>query len=125
MAFLTEIPLPVETIARSRDVSGGTKMFAQWGFHCRIGMAARTSSSSSDDVLSEDSDSNALNLYDSDGNNSEPFVESGPRPYQYESRRIPRNDPHEDSTEPVDSDDDRLGNSDWYLIHCVIYLYLA
>ena len=46
-------------------------------------------------------------------------------PYQYESRRIPRNDPHEDSTEPVDSDDDRLGNTDWYLIHCVIYLYLA
>ena len=29
LAFLTEIPLPVETIARSRDVSGGTKMFAQ------------------------------------------------------------------------------------------------
>lgn len=39
-------------------------------------MAARASSSSSDDVLSEESDSNALN--DSDGNNSEPFVESGP-----------------------------------------------
>ena len=88
-------------------------------------MAARASSSSSDDVLSEESDSNALNLYDSDGNNSEPFVESGPRPYQYEPRRIPRNDPHEDSTEPVDSDDDHLGNTDWYLIHCVIYLYLA
>ena len=88
-------------------------------------MAARASSSSSDDVLSEESDSNALNLYDSDGNNSEPFVESGPRPYQYELRRIPRNDPHEDSIEPVDSDDDRLGNTDWYLIHCVIYLYLA
>ena len=60
-------------------------------------MAARASSSSSDDVLSEESDSNALN--DSDGNNSEPFVESGPRPYQYEPRRIPRNDPHEDSIE--------------------------
>ena len=42
-------------------------------------MAARASSSSSDDVLSEESDSNALNLYDSDGNNSEPFFESGPR----------------------------------------------
>ena len=41
-------------------------------------MAARASSSSSDDVLSEESDSNALNLYDRDGNNSEPFVESGP-----------------------------------------------
>ena len=92
-------------------------------------MAARASSSSSDDVLSEESDSNALNLYDSDGNNSEPFVESGsrpyPYPYQYEPRRIPRNDPHEDITEPVDSDDNSLGNTDWYLIHCVIYLYLA
>ena len=88
-------------------------------------MAARASNSSSDDVLSEESDSNALNLYDSDGNNSEAFVESGSRPYQYERRRIPRNDPQEDSTEPVDSDDDHLGNTDWYLIHCVIYLYLA
>ena len=40
-------------------------------------MAARASSSSSDDVLSEESDSNALNLYDSDGNNSEPFSSLG------------------------------------------------
>ena len=76
-------------------------------------------------MFCQESDSNALNLYDSDGNNSEPFVESRPRPYQYEPRRIPRNDPHEDSIEPVDSEDDRLGNTDWYLIHCVIYLYLA
>ncbi|XP_022797149.1 uncharacterized protein LOC111335501 [Stylophora pistillata] len=76
-------------------------------------MAARSSSCSSDDVLSEGSDSNALNLYDSDGDNSEPLGESGPRPYQYELRRVHRNDPHEDNTEPVDSDADRLVNTDW------------
>ena len=88
-------------------------------------MAARSSSSSSDDVLSEGSDLNALNLYENDGDNSEPIGESGPRPYQHEPRRVHRNDPHEDSTEPVDSDADRLGNTDWYLIHCVIYSFLA
>ncbi|XP_022808192.1 P2X purinoceptor 7-like [Stylophora pistillata] len=76
-------------------------------------MAARSSSSSSDDVLSEGSDSNALNLYDNDGDNSEPLGESGPCSYQHEPRRVHRNDPHEDSTEPVDSDADRLGNTDW------------
>ena len=86
-------------------------------------MAARASSSSSDDVLSEESDSNALNLYDSDWNNSEPFVESGPRPYQYEPRRIPRNDPHEDSIEPVDSDDDRLGNRLVFNSLCDLFVF--
>ena len=35
------------------------------------------------DVFSEETDSNALNLvYDSNGDNSESFEESGPRPYQ-------------------------------------------
>ena len=46
-------------------------------------MAALVSSSSSDDVFSEETDSNALNLvYDSNGDNSESLEESGQRPYQ-------------------------------------------
>lgn len=36
-----------------------------------------------DDVFLVESDSNALNLYDRDGDNSEPYGESEPRPYQY------------------------------------------
>ena len=90
-------------------------------------MGARANSSSSaDDVFSEASDSNALRLvYGSDGNNPESLGESGPRPQQYEPRRVHRNDPHEDRTEHVDSVDGRLGNSDWYLIYRVIYLHLA
>ena len=45
------------------------------------GVAARVSSSSSEDVFSEDSDSNALSLvYDSDGDNPESSGESGTRP---------------------------------------------
>ena len=52
-------------------------------------MAARVSSSSSEDVFSEDSDSNALSLvYDSDGDNPESLGESGPRPSQYDPRRV-------------------------------------
>ena len=66
-------------------------------------MAARASSSSSEDVFSEESDSNVLNLYDSDGDNSELFEDSGPRPYQYEPRRARRNN-NQDSTEPVGND---------------------
>ena len=111
----------MKTTERGRDVSGGTKL-AQHGLHSSIGMAARLRSSSSDDVLSKGSDSNVLNLYDNDVDNSEPLGESGPRPYQHEPRRVHRNDSPEDSTEPVDSDADRLGNTDWYLIHCVIYV---
>ena len=69
-------------------------------------MAARASSSSSEDVLPEESNSNVLNLYDSDGDNSELFEDSGPRPYQFELHRVRRND-NKDSTEPVGSDTDR------------------
>ncbi|KAK2556982.1 hypothetical protein P5673_020826 [Acropora cervicornis] len=75
-------------------------------------MAARASSSSSEDVFSEESDSNVLNLYDSDGDNSELLEDSGPRPYQFEPRRVRRND-NQDSTEPVGSDTDRLGSTNW------------
>ena len=44
-------------------------------------MGVRVSSGSSEDVFSEDSDSNALSLvYDSDGDNPESSEESGTRP---------------------------------------------
>ena len=44
-------------------------------------MGVRASSGSSEDVFSEDSDSNALSLeHDSDGINPESLGESGPRP---------------------------------------------
>ena len=62
----------------------------QHGFLSRIDGAARTSSNSSDDVFSEESDSNALNSYDSNGDTSEPLGESGPSPYQYKPRRVHR-----------------------------------
>ena len=82
-------------------------------------MAARSSSSSSDDMLSQESDSNNINFYGSDVDDSfVPLEECGPRPYQFEPRRVRRNEPNDeqDSAEPDDSDTDRLGNTDWYLI---------
>ena len=76
-AFSTEIPFPVKTIARSR----GTKISAQHIFYSRTSVGARVSSSSSEDVFPEDSDSNALSLvYDNEGDNPESLGESGPRP---------------------------------------------
>lgn len=60
-AFSTQFPLPVKTKARSRDVSGGTKILRNT-FPTRTGVTARVSSSRSDDVFSEESDSNALGL---------------------------------------------------------------
>ena len=47
-------------------------------------MADRESGSSSEDILSDDSDSNLVNLYDSDVENSVvPVEQSGPLPYQF------------------------------------------
>lgn len=52
-------------------------------------MADRESGSSSEDILSDDSDSNLVNLYDSDVENSVvPVEQSGPRPYQFEPQRV-------------------------------------
>ena len=79
-AFSTEIPFPVKTIARSRDVSGGTKILRNT-YSPVTGVGVRVSSVSLEDVFSEDSDSNALSLvHDSDGDNPESSGESGPRP---------------------------------------------
>ena len=78
-------------------------------------MADRESGSSSEDNLSDESDSNLVNLYDSDAENSVVPVEySGPRPYQFEPRRALQNDQQEASPEGDDNNSDRLGNTDWY-----------
>ena len=80
-------------------------------------MADRESGSSSEDILSDDSDSNLVNLYDSDVENSVlPVEQSGPRPYQFEPRRVRQNNQQEASPEPDDNNVDRLGNTDWHLI---------
>ena len=56
-------------------------IIAQHKFPSRTGVGAGVSSSSSEDVFPEDSDSNALSLvYDSDGDNPEFLGESKPRP---------------------------------------------
>ena len=79
-AFSTEIPFPVKTIARSRDVAVELNI-AQHIFSSRTGMGVRVSSGSLEGVFSEDSDSNALSLvYDSDGDNPESSEESGTLP---------------------------------------------
>ena len=51
-------------------------------------MSAHGSSSSSEDVFSEENDLNVLNLYDSYGVNSGLLGDSGPRPYQFESSNV-------------------------------------
>ena len=52
-------------------------------------MAARKTSSTSEDILSDESDLNVLNLYDSDVENlMKRFEESGPLAYQIEPRRV-------------------------------------
>jgi len=79
-------------------------------------MADRERRSSSEDNLSDESDSNVVNLYDSDVINSVvPVEQSGPRPYEFESRRVRQNDQQEASPESYDNNpSDRLGNTDWY-----------
>ena len=79
-------------------------------------MADRESWSSSEDNLSDESDSNLVNLYDSDEDNSVVSVEhSGPRPYQFEPRRVRQNEQQEASPEAHENNSDRLGNTHWYL----------
>ena len=56
-------------------------------------MADRESESSSEDNLSDETDSNLVNLYDSDVENSVvPVEHSGPRPYRFEPRRVGQNE---------------------------------
>ena len=82
-------------------------------------MVDRERESSSEDILSDDSDSNLVNLYDSDVENSVvPVEQSEPCLYQFEPRRVRQNDQQEAIPEPDDNDSDRLGHTDWYLIIC-------
>lgn len=61
-------------------------------------MADQESVSSSEDNLSDGSDSNVVNLYDSDVENSVlPVKHSGPRPYRFEPRRVGQNKQHASS----------------------------
>ena len=79
-AFSTDIPFPIKTIARSRDVAVELNI-AQHIFPSRTGMGVRVNSGSLEDVFSEDGDSNSLSLvYDSDGDNPESSGESGTCP---------------------------------------------
>jgi len=66
-------------------------------------MADRERRSSTEDNLSDESDSNVVNLYDSDVINSVvPVEQSRPRPYQFEPRRVRQNDQQEASPESYD-----------------------
>ena len=85
-------PLPVKTIAISRDVSGGTQTLRNRDsireIHRGLGKW-----SSSEDNLSDESDSNLVNLYDSDVENSVvPVEHSGLRPYRFKPRRVEQNE---------------------------------
>ena len=58
-------------------------------------MEDRESGSSSEDNLSDESDSNLVNLYDSDVENSVvPVEHSGLHPYRFEPRRVGQNEQH-------------------------------
>ena len=77
-------------------------------------MAARASSSSSEEILSDGNDSNECNLYDSDaGETSETSQDVGPRPYRFEPRRVRRNVQPEPNEEDSESETNRLGNTHW------------
>ena len=72
-------------------------------------MADRESWSSSEDNLSDESDSNLVNLFDSDVENS--VEHSWSRPYQFESRRVRQSEPQEASPEPYYRIRQQLGTS--------------
>ena len=65
--------------------------------------------SSSEDNLSDESDSNLVNLYKSDVENSVKY--SGSRPYQFEPRRVRQNKQQEASPEPYYRIRQQLGPS--------------
>ena len=77
-------------------------------------MAARASSSSSEEILSDGNDSNDCNLYDSDvGEMSETSQDVRPSPYQFELYTVRRNVQPEPNREESDSEMNPLGNTDW------------
>ena len=82
----------MKTIASDRDVTGGTGRLLNTHSGKELVWRLVQVGIISEDVLSEESASSALNLYDSDGDNSENEQDAGPRPYQFEPRRVWRND---------------------------------
>jgi len=90
--------------------------------HCATGipyensMMDRERRSSSEDNLSDESDSNEVNLYNSDVINSVvPVEQSGPRPYQFKPQRVRQNHQQEASPESYGNNpSDCLGNTVWY-----------
>ena len=87
-------------------------------------MADRESWNSSENNLSDESDSNLVNLYDNDVENS--VEHSGSRPYQFEPRRVRQSEQQEASPEPYYRIRQQLGPS-WehrlILHHFVIKLH--
>ena len=75
-------------------------------------MADRETWSSSEDNLSDESDSNLVNLYKSDVENS--VEHSGSRPYQFEPRRVRQSEQQVASPEPYITAYDNNRNTDWY-----------
>ena len=79
-------------------------------------MADRESWSSSEDNLSDESDSNLVNLYDSDVENS--VEHSGSRPYTVRSHersdKASNKKPAQNHIIAYDNNSDRLGNTDWH-----------
>ena len=77
-------------------------------------MAVRASSSSSEEILSDGSDSNDCNLYDSDvGVMSETSQDVRPHLYRFEPRRVWRNVQPEPKREESEIKTNRLGNTYW------------
>ena len=77
-------------------------------------MAARESSTSSEEISSDENDVNECNLFDSDvEETSEPSEDVGPRPYRFEPRRVRRNVQEEANEEQADSETNRLENTSW------------
>ena len=77
-------------------------------------MAARQSSTSSEEISFDESELNEINLYDSNAvKSSEPFANVGPRPDRFEPRRGRRNVPEEGPSgeEHSESETNRLGNT--------------
>ena len=77
-------------------------------------MAARESSTSSEEISSDENDVNECNLFDSDvEETSEPSEDVGPRPYGFEPRRVRRNVQEEANEEQAESETNRLENTSW------------
>ena len=51
-----------------------------------------------------------LKLYDRDGDNSELLEDSGPRPYQFEPRRVQQNDKQDSAELDESANDPRTAN---------------